>query len=136
MDEGVRIALIDDYHKRLPELFPNRHLHATFHTIAESQLAMRLPEVEAALKRLMAEGLDRHQALHAICSELAVQIYNTLSDVKPGTQDAKPGTQFDNARYYRALSELTAEKWWAVAEPEKPPAGVIRPGGRRRRKRR
>ena len=88
---------------------------------------MRLPEVEAALKRLTAEGLDRHQANHAICSVLAYQLNSAI-------RDAKGGDQFDTARYYRELSQLTAEKRYALAETEKPRSRVIRPVGRHLRK--
>lgn len=122
LDEGLRVALVEDYHKRTEGRFPRLRVHSIFHNIVESQLAMGLPEVGAALKRLMAEGLDPHQAVHAIASVMAGQIHGMLSKRQ----------QFEQEAYDRALKELTAAKWWALAEPNEPPGPASRPGRKRR----
>jgi hypothetical protein len=48
-------------------------LHAVMHVIIENQVALG-DEVPAqrTLRRLMAEGLDRHQGIHAISSVLTM----------------------------------------------------------------
>ena len=55
------------YHRRAGIFPPNEQLHATFHVVVENQIALgdELP-VRRAVDRLMAEGLDRHQAVHAV----------------------------------------------------------------------
>jgi len=70
----------------------------------ENQIALgdEIP-VKAKLLSLMREGLDRHEALHAIGSVLAEHIYNLLSH--EASQDDI------NVRYHQALEVLTAESW-------------------------
>jgi hypothetical protein len=82
-------------------------LHAAIHVIVENQVAMgdELP-VRRVLERLRREGLDRHEAIHAIGSVLA----NHLSDLLatgPRTVDA-------HAPYWTELERLTAERWQSV----------------------
>jgi hypothetical protein len=125
MDEGERLLLIGQYHDRQGTQIPIRDLHMCVHVIAENQLAMGIPEVRSALERLMAQGLDRHQALHAISTVILDHPNRKLS------------AGADEESYLREISELTADKWWALSEPEKPRPRVIgRGGGRRRKKRR
>jgi len=101
LDEDERVALVEDYHKQTEGRFPRLRVHSILHHIVENQLAMGLPEVGAALKRVMAEGLDRHQAVHAIASVIAGQLHSMLSKRQ----------KFDQEAYDRALKELTAAKW-------------------------
>ena len=74
------------------------------HVIIESQIAMgdELP-VRRAIDRLMAEGLDRHEAIHAAGSVLAGQLNDVLKDpeAQASPQDA----------YNAAIERLTAESW-------------------------
>ena len=73
--------------------------------IVENQLAEHLPSVEAALQRLLVEGLDRHDALHAVASVLAEHLSNILKGHSPGADPNEP--------YYRALEKLAVETWGA-----------------------
>jgi hypothetical protein len=57
-------------------------------------------------ERLISEGLDRHDAIHAIGMVLAEHIYDVLKTTKSHKDP--------NAPYFAAL-ELTAEDWGAVA---------------------
>jgi hypothetical protein len=50
-----------------------------------------------------AEGLDRHEAIHAIGSVLMGHVYNLVRG------DAKPGDP--NPPYFQALQRLTASSW-------------------------
>ena len=72
LDEWGRINLVLDYHRRkkLP-VGENERLHGTVHVVVENELAMGdATVVPATLDRLMREGLDRHDAIHAIGSVL------------------------------------------------------------------
>ena len=61
--------------------------------------------VQQALVRLMEEGLDHHDAVHAIGSVLASHVYDLLKT---------PELQTDpNAAYYSELNQLTAVSWRA-----------------------
>ena len=106
-DEGERILTVEDYHRRARTKLPNRTVHATIHVVVENQLAEPVPEVVAVLGRLMEEGLDRHDAIHAIGSVLAKHMFSALQG--DDTYDL-------NEAYLRDLKDLTAETWLASAE--------------------
>jgi len=103
MDEGVRIALIEEYHEAEGVDLPSPTMHAAIHATVENQLALGIAEVDDAMNRMLNEGLDRHDALHAIGSVLAEHMYNLL---KKGASGDDP-----HAAYHAALKELTAKKW-------------------------
>ncbi len=106
MDEQERIRLAEQYHRRAGIRLPNVTVHAVIHAVVESQIALgdEIP-VRRTLERLMSEGLDRHDALHAIGSVLAQHMHDLLS--RP---DALPEADANSA-YYAALEGLTAEDW-------------------------
>jgi hypothetical protein len=104
LDEMERIIMVSDYHKGNKITLPNTRLHATCHVIVENQLAENVPEVVAALKRLMSEGLDRHEAIHAVGSVLAGHIFKLLKE--------KPNLENANKPYLQELNSLTVEKWY------------------------
>jgi hypothetical protein len=65
--------------------------------------------VPATLAQLMHEGLDRHDAIHAIGSILMGIVFDVLTE--------KEGAGVDiNARYGRELAALTAASWRAQAD--------------------
>jgi len=70
---------------RLGATLPNAHLHASIHAIVENQLAQEVVLMKDSLDRLRAEGLDRHEAIHAIGSV--------------------------HTPYFQALQGLTASRW-------------------------
>jgi hypothetical protein len=79
--------------------------HASMHVIVENQLAENDEPVVRALDRLIKEGLSRHDAVHAIGSLVAAQVYDLLKEHHP------PETA--HARYYAAIERLTAATWRA-----------------------
>ena len=106
-DESDRLLMAQDYHRRARTELPNAKVHAVVHVVVENQLAESITEVVEALDRLMAAGLDRHDALHAIGSVLAEHLFHGLED----------GSGSDlNEPYLRDLEGLTAEKWLSSAE--------------------
>lgn len=116
LDEEERIMLAEAYHRRAGIEVPNTKAHAVIHVIVENQVALgdELP-VRRAIERLMTEGLDRHDAVHAVGSVLAAYLNDILkADGPPFKLDA----------YNEAVERLTAESWRAefrsVAEDERP----------------
>jgi hypothetical protein len=104
LDEQERIDLVRDYHRRTRIQLPNEKLHATLHAIVEAQIALgdETPARRIAL-RLMDEGLDRHDAIHAIGMVLAEHIFDVLKTAK--------SEQDPNTPYFAALERLTADHW-------------------------
>ena len=103
LDETERIDEVLQYHKHNRIRLPNAVLHATFHVIVENQTAMGDElNVARTLKRLMSEGLDRHEALHAIGFVLS----NHMCALMNGTASA-----FSESLYASELESLTLEKW-------------------------
>ena len=75
------------------------------HVIVENQLALGERAVVDTLARLQAEGLDRHDAVHAIGSVLAEHFYKLLKEGLP-VKHADP-----NVAYFDRLKQLTAAGW-------------------------
>jgi hypothetical protein len=104
IDEAERIQLAQDYHRRARVRLPNERLHAVFHVVVENQIALgdEMP-VQSTLQRLMAQGLDRHEAIHAIASVLAEFMHDLVNSPGSNTES--------NQAYFAALQRLTAEGW-------------------------
>ena len=98
-----------EYHAATRVELPNAFLHATFHVVVETQLACAdPPEVVQTMARLRRQGLDRHDALHAIGSELARMMHSVARD-PTDTPDA-------TRAYVGGLKKMTAAKWRAGLE--------------------
>ena len=108
-DEQERLDLVGDYHRRAGIRVPKARLHATIHVVVENQIALGddLP-VRRTAERMMAEGLDRHQAIHAIGSVLATFLHELAS--------GRWSDAFPEHEYFAALERLTANGWLASAE--------------------
>jgi hypothetical protein len=106
LDEGERVALVEDFHQRARISLPSVAAHAALHATIESQIALadETPARRTA-ERLMREGLDRHEAIHAIGMVLMEYVHKmmTMKTLPPG---ADP-----NVAYFVELERLTAEKW-------------------------
>jgi len=105
-DEGERIELVSSYHRRKKVHLPNAQLHAVIHVVVENQLALGEEVVVETLARLQREGLSRHDALHAIGSVLAADLYELMQESSEATGDAY-------RRYLDRLRKLTAKHWRA-----------------------
>jgi hypothetical protein len=104
LEEQGRIELVMDFHRRARIRPPNAKVHAVLHVGVENQIAEgdALP-VRRTLDRLMTEGLDRHDAIHAIGMVLIGHMNDLL---KAGQVEGDP-----NIRYFAELERLTAAKW-------------------------
>ena len=105
LDEGERVVLVEWYHRDARIHLPKaaRTLHATIHVVVENHLAENDEPVTRTLARLMKEGLSRHEAVHAIGSVVAEEIYDALN--------LKDTPESLRARYYAAIERLTAAVW-------------------------
>jgi hypothetical protein len=107
LGEWDRMALIDQWHQNVADGGPGRHAHAVMHCIVENQLAAGEPAAALeALHRLRAEGLSRHDAVHAIGSVAAQSLHDVI---RSGGEARNPG-----AAYESALRRLTAASWRAL----------------------
>ncbi len=108
LDEQERIQLVENFHRRARTRLPNAKMHAVIHAIVENQIALgdETP-VERTVQRLMSEGLDRHDSIHAVSSVLIHHITDLL-----GQPVAESGAE-RNRPYYAALEQLTAKRWSA-----------------------
>jgi len=107
LDEGERLELVREHHEELGTDLPSPDAHAVFHTIIENQIAAgeELP-VKSTLDRLISEGLDRHEAIHAIASVLAGHIHDIMQN------PAANKGQTEHTEYFQALKQLTAQSWF------------------------
>lgn len=103
LDEQERLALVVAYHRRTRAKLPNLQLHAAIHVVVENQLAERIGVVQETLERLLAEGLDRHEAIHAIGSVVTEHLWKAMNETLPGPD-------LEEA-YLRRLEALTASDW-------------------------
>jgi len=103
LDEGEQIALVEAYHRRAGIELPQSTLHAVIHAVIERQLAEHLAPVANAFERLRHEGLDRHDAVHALGAMLAEHMRRLMNDELDSTNP--------NASYFADLDRLTAASW-------------------------
>jgi hypothetical protein len=110
LDESEQIQLVKQYHKRERVKSPNTEVHAVFHVVVENQIAMgEEMNVSKTLDRLLSDGLDRHDALHAIGTVIAGHMQSMMSDGP---------SEFRQDVYASDLDMLTVETWRAMGEPE------------------
>lgn len=108
LGEEERVQLVIAYHHSIGDQGENERTHCLLHVIVENQLAMgeSMAPVRERLRQLMAQGLDRHTALHAIAYVLFRHMtWLSLDKGAGGDQDA---------RYFRELKRMTAQKYLGV----------------------
>jgi hypothetical protein len=116
VDEQERIDSVVAYHRRAGIRVPNQKVHARVHVVVENQVAAgdELP-VRRTAQRLMREGLDRHEVIHAIGWVLINYIADLIEQVDAQNADAsrrsKPSDADPNAAYFAEIERLTAEAW-------------------------
>jgi len=103
LDEQLRIGLVEAHHQQARIELPNAKAHAVFHVIVENQIAENLAPVVRAMARLAAQGLSRHEAVHAIAAVAAEHMHDLLNARLD--KDASP------AAYDAAVEQITADRW-------------------------
>ncbi len=101
LDEQERILLAEEYHRLARIKNPKLAAHAVFHAIVENQLAENPEPVIRAMTRLTAEGLSKHDAVHAIAFVVAEHIHHLFN--------AKVDANNSKAIYIAAVEQLTAK---------------------------
>lgn len=109
---SIRDTVVKEHAKNPHPGLEREHLraHLLIHEMVEKQLAENdPPEVGRVLHRMLANGLSRHEAVHAIGVVVAREALAML----------KQGRELDKQVYVRELQSLTVEKYRkAVANHE------------------
>lgn len=75
--DAARFKLVRRAHRLLKKKKINIDVHAVLHVIVENQIALiDPPETAVAVERMVSEGLDRHDALHAAALIVARHLPN------------------------------------------------------------
>jgi hypothetical protein len=127
LGEDEQIDLVMGYHETGADRPPNPIAHAVLHVMVENQIAIgQAIPVAATLIRLENEGLDRHDALHAIASVL-------VGGLNEARRSGDNPTADPTLVYYRQLESLTAVGWRQSARSRtgtSPQAGSVHQGMR------
>ena len=103
IDEQERISLVRDFHDTLDEMPEDAlSLHTMFHVIVENQIAQKVEFIPEAIAKLIRQGLDRHDAVHAIASIVCEDIFDLVNGNKQ---------EFSVKQYRRKLEKITAKRW-------------------------
>lgn len=117
LDEEKRLALVRRYHEEENELpgDVDEELHVTCHVTVENQVALgdETP-VADALDRLVEEGLNRHEAIHAIGGVLMEHLWKRHKAHQEGRATHGESTWIDE--YFEDVKTLTAQEWLDQAE--------------------
>jgi hypothetical protein len=108
LDEMEQQLIVERYHKRARVRLPSLRMHAIIHAAIETQLAQGHASANKALQRMMAEGLDRHDAVHAVGSVLASHMFRVM----------KHKQSFEEKAYAADLDALSAERWRAESQED------------------
>lgn len=104
LSESERMRLVEGYHQHARIPLPNVAAHAALHVIVENQVALGdVIPVRGTLGRLMMEGIDRHEAIHAVASVLSERMFDLIGGALPQSDPT--------ASYFAALATLTVESW-------------------------
>lgn len=77
-------------------------IHCAIHVIVESQLAIDLKPLPSTVAKLIRQGLDRHEVIHAIGAILSEDIFSIIRGEK---------SDFSLALYRHRLEKVTAKRW-------------------------
>lgn len=104
LDESEQINLVEGFHIDANEETPEGGgmLHASIHVIVENQIAMGVEPVPETIAKLIRQGLNRHEAVHAVGAIICENIYELLN------ADEK---SWNVKHYRRRLEKLTAKRW-------------------------
>jgi hypothetical protein len=108
IDEAERIELVRQYHEDHGDYGESLEMHAGIHAVVETQIAMDIAEVRKTLQRLRKQGLNRHDAIHAIGTVLAEHMHALVTSDETPTGDA-------NEKYYEQLSKFNVSAWYSDA---------------------
>ncbi|MDU0355483.1 hypothetical protein RS130_17660 [Paraglaciecola aquimarina] len=104
LDEATQIDLVWRYHAGLDLDMPVEALsvHSSIHVIVENQLALGVNLLAETVAKLTRQGLDRHEAIHAIGAIISKDVFDII---KGSTEEFSP------VKYRRKLQKITAKRW-------------------------
>ena len=104
LDESERIELVQNFHKDAEEKFNEgaEKIHTVIHVVVENQIAMEVEPVAGVIAKLIRQGLDRHEALHAVGAVLSEYSFTLMQ----GKDES-----WNQPRYRKRLEKLTAKRW-------------------------
>jgi hypothetical protein len=105
LTELRRIELIEAFHVNQGTDLPSLRAHAAIHCAVENQIAENFEPTVQAIARLCAEGLSRHDAIHAVGSVVAEHIFEVLKAPGPGN----PGMM--NEQMAKDIDCISAKRW-------------------------
>ena len=102
--ESERMSIVREYHKKIDDNLDEKALeiHSAIHVIVENQLAMEVELLPETLAKLMRQGLDRHEAIHAIGAIISGDIFAIIRGEI---------TEYSPKKYRRKLEKITAKRW-------------------------
>jgi len=103
--ENDRIDVVREFHENSDDEFEEAGaltIHSTLHVIVENQLAMGVELIPETIAKLTRQGLDRHEAIHAIGAIISEDIFYIIRGEK---------TEFSPKQYRRKLEKITAKRW-------------------------
>lgn len=104
LSETVQNDLVRAYHEKAHEPLTQEALsiHTVLHVVVENQIALKTEAVSETVDRLTRQGLERHEAIHAVAAVLSKDIVEIMHDGQ---------ASFSAAAYRRRLEKLTAKRW-------------------------
>jgi len=108
LDEMEQQLIVQHHHKRARVQLPSLRMHAIIHATIETQVAEGHAAACRALERMLTEGLERHDVIHALGSVMAKHMFGIM----------KEGQSFDDTAYTRDLDALSAERWLAESRED------------------
>ena len=104
LEESERISLVRIFHEALDDdlLEDAIEMHTMFHVIVENQLAEKVELIPETIAKLTRQGLDRHEAIHAIAAIVSEDIFDLWKENK---------NEFSPKQYRRKLENITAKRW-------------------------
>lgn len=121
MDEQERHMRLIAFHLNMPEDEPhppmeNVRMHAVAHCIVENQLAEGMTETVENLERLMASGVTRHHAIHALGEVIMGKVFQMLNGFTG--EESSDDDVFEGVA--REMDQIEAHRWLPKKRPSPP----------------
>lgn len=101
--EDERIDMVREYHKKNDDLEDDAlTIHSAIHVIVENQLAMGIELLPETITKLIRQGLERHEAIHAVGAIISENIFDLVRGNK---------SEFSPKQYRNKLDKITAKRW-------------------------
>lgn len=104
VSEFERIDAVREFHEKIDEDFEDDALsiHCSVHVIVENQLAEGVELIPETVAKLVRQGLNRHEAIHAIGAIISKDLYNIIRG---------EDVEFSPKKYRQKLEKITAKRW-------------------------